>query len=417
VDILERAYSGSITEFCSGEDPLHVIWHGDSNDPNKTIVPAELRLQILKEVFGTYTDLFTDDDRKYRIDHYTDTTSSFSSPLLYFTGYVIPEFHNEPWVFEPYNLDITATDQLGELKNLDFVDENDNIFKGDQKAIKIIASILKTTGLSLNIRCGLNIFDAGMTTAATDDPLDQAYIDTRIFLTSKDEPFKCDKVIDIILAPFRACLCQSMGVWWIRRLSDAVGTFAYREFDHDGEYDSNSTFVPTQDLKFPSLTNRAAWANKTAHLTHLRNYGYFEVTHVLGKDNNLIDEGRFEEEDIEELGSGNQFFKNWNFFLAQAGATFGFETVINGESRGAFFLDLENANVPQADNKLYSIEVSLGELGTLRKIRFQYLIEPRYSGLPYIRLGWSVKVTNGSATTWMKSDFPPDFSRANNKYF
>lgn len=414
VDILERNYVGEIIEFCSGGDPLHVKWNGDSNDPNKTLIPSELDLQVLKEAVGEFEDLFTDDDRKFKVEHRVSDINDFTGIPLYWTGYVVPELHNEPWVFEPFPLDITATDQLGELKNLDFLDRNGNKIKGDQKAIKLIAEILKTTGLELNIRCGLNIFAAEMTTAITDDPLDQAYIDTRIFLDDKDSPLKCEEVIDRILTPFRAQLCQAQGYWWLRRLSDAVGTFAYREFDPEGEYVDNNSLAPTLGLKFPSETNRAAWANRSAFLSHFRNYGYFSITQNLGKDNNLIDEGRFEEDDITELSSGNQFFKNWNFIQGQSGVIFGFENVINGNSKGAFFADFENANNAQNYSKLYSVEVPLGQLGTLRKFQFQYFVEPRFSGLSYITLGWSVKVTNGPATTWMRADFPPDFSRANN---
>lgn len=414
VDILERAYEGELTEICGSGDPLHVIFNGDASDPSKTIIPSELDLQILKEAAGEFDDLFTDDDRKFKVEHRISDTSDFTGVALYWTGYIAPEFHNEPWAFEPLPLDVTAIDQLGELKNLDFVDENENIFKGEQKAIKIIASVLQKTDLNLNIRCGLNIFSVEMTSAVTDDPLDQAYIDTRIFLTDKSTPIKCDQVIDKILKPFRAQLCQGQGYWWVRRLSDAVGTFAYREFDPTGEYDTNSSFSPAQGLKFPSEINRAAWANRSAFLSHIRNYGYFNIIHNAVVDNNLIDEGRFEEEDIEELSSGNQFFKNWNFFQGQTGVVFGLERVARSDSKGAFFADFENANYAQNDSKLYSISIPFSSEGGFVKIKFDYLVVPRFAGLPYIRLGWSVKVTNGVSSTWMKADFPPFFSRANN---
>lgn len=423
IDILERSYVGAITEFCSGGDPLHVKWNGDANDPSLALVPSELVLQVQREAQGQFDDLFTDDDRKFKVNHYVsdmgleldfELDTEFDSVLiLYWTGYVVPEFHNEPWIHEPYDLTITATDQLGEFKNFDFFDEDGNKFKGDQKAIKLIAAVLKKADLALNIRCGLNIYSVEMTAAASDDPLDQAYIDTRIFLNEDDEPIKCDDVIKKILEPFRATLCQSNGVWWIRRISDMIGEFAYREFDPEGDYASNSTYDPVRGLKFPSEINRAAWANKSAFLSHLRNYGYFSVTHDAGRDNNLIDEGRFEFDDIEELGSGNQFFKNWNFFIGQPGVTFGFENVIRGNSKGAFFADFENANNQQNYSKLYSIDVPFSNGQGLVKIMFDHLVESRFAGLSYIALGWSVKVTNGTSTDWMKSDFPPEFSRGN----
>lgn len=411
VDILERAYVGDVTEFCSGEDPLHVKWNGDANDPSLSVIPSELVLQVLREAQGEFEDLFTDDDRKFKVNHYCGPEGDLT---LYWTGYVVPEFHNEPWIHEPFSLEVTATDQIGELKNLDFFDEAGNKLKGDQKAIKIIAEVLKKCDLGLPIHCGLNIYSVEMDTADSDDPLDQAYIDTRIFLNTDDTPIKCDDVLQKILEPFRANICQSKGAWWIRKISDAVGPFDYRVFDVNGDYDSNSDFSPALGLKFPTEINRAAWANRSAFLSHLRNYGYFSVSHNAGRDNNLIDEGRFEYDDIETLSSGNQFFKNWNFFIGQPGVKFGFEHVIRANSKGAFFADFETANSPQNYSKLYSIDVPFSNGQGIVKVMFDYLVESRYAGLSYIALGWSVKVTNGSTTNWMKSDFPPTFSRTNN---
>lgn len=408
MDILERAYVGTVTEMCSDDEPLHVIHSGDFNDPDKVIIPSLAEMQVLKETAGQYADLFTDDDRKFRGDYYIDG-------VLYWTGYIAPEFYNEPWIHEPLPLNITLTDQMGEFKNQDFEDENENKYKGDLKAIVVIAEILKKTGLELPIRCGINMFSVEMTdntSVTSNDPLDQAYADTRIFLNNTNEPLKCDYVLQKILEPFRTRIYQSQGVWWITRNSDGVGTFAYREFDINGDYVSDSSFASTQDLQFPSEVNRALWTGQP-QLSHLRNYGYFAVNHNLAKDGNLIDEGRFEEDDVIDLGSGNKIFKNFNVFQAQAGATFGFENVINGSSLGAFFLDLESANNTQADNKLYSIEIPYDVNGFV-KVRFQYFVAPRFAGIPYIRLGWSAKISGPLTDSWVVSDFPPDFSRDNN---
>lgn len=415
VDILERAYSGAITEFCGGGDPVHILWKGDANDPNKPIVPGEYILNILKESEGDFNDLFTQDDRLFKVNHYIDG-------VLYFTAFMAPELLNEPFKAPPYNLEFTAVDGLQRLSDKDFVDENGNEYKGSIKTIVVIAEILKKCSLNINIHCGINIFAkyeidevspdiAPMNEGATDDPLDQAYIDVTIF-----DGLKCFEVLSRILKPFRAQIFQVGGVWWIRRLSDAVGTFAYRVFDYTGTYVSNSTINPVQNLDFPTVTNRACWINVSQYLSHYRNYGYFSVTHDPFRDNNLIDEGRFEPEDVIPLGSGNATFKNWNFFLAQAGVKYGFEYVKNGDSLGAALISYRSGgNVAQADNKLYSITVPLSRFSAgYLKLSFDYQIRPNYNNLPYIRLGWSAKVFNSTSDVYMSPDFPPDFSRLSN---
>lgn len=413
VDILERAYEGAITEFCGGGDPVHIRWNGDSNDPSKTIVPGEYILNMLKESEGDFTDLFTQDDRKFKIEHYVDDE-------LYWAGFIAPEFYSEPFKAPPFDLQLTAVDGLQELKDKDFLDENGNAYKGEIKAIMLIAEILKKCSLNFDIHCGINIYAkyeidevspdiAPMSESG--DPLDQVYIDVRIF-----EGVKCYDVLSRILEPFRAQIFQAYGIWWIVRLSDAVGSFDYRIFDYTGTLTGDDTLNPVKNLDFPTITNRACWINVSQFLSHMRNYGYFSVSHETGRDNNLIDEGRFEPEDVIPLGSGNSTFKNWNFFLAQAGVQYGFEYVKNGDSKGAALISYRAAgSTPQADNKLYSITIPLSRFSSgLLKLQFQYQIRPNYLGLPFIRLGWSVKVFDTTDSIYMSDSFPPDFSRLSN---
>ena len=392
VDIEERAYAGAVTEICGGETPIVITYRGDSDDPSKPMITSYAEMQLLVETDGQFTALFQGDDRKYKVKVYIgDAIGTIS---IYWTGFIVPEFHSEPYLFEPYIISVTASDGLGELQNEPFYDLYGNKIRGELKSIKIIAEILKKTSLNLSIRCGINVFDSGMNIAATDDPLDQAYVDTRIFYGKKDVPLKSNEVLQDFMTPFRAQIFQSQGYWYIIRLSDAVGTFAYREFDYQGDYVSNSTLSPIVNLDFPTAIRAASGAmfmGRTQIKSFMRNYGYFAITHDLKKDGNLIDEGRFEEEDIIELASGNFTFKNWNVLLGQAGVTFGSEEVQNGDSLGAFYFDFVNAgNSNQADNQLYSAVIPLdSDIGKFR-LKFQYMVTPKYN-VPYVRIAWTLK--------------------------
>lgn len=402
-DIEERAYVGPIEEMCGeGRNPIVVRYEGDRDDGSVAMVPSHSILSVLVETEGQYTHLHQQDDRKYRGKLYIG--EDFGSLALYHVGYAIAEFHAEPYLLPPYGMEVTFSDQLGEMKNLEFVDLNENKFKGDLKAIKIISEILKKTGLELPIRCGINVFEENMAMADTDDPLDQIYIDSRIYYGDKNEPDKCSDVLKSIIDPFRAQMFQSQGVWWIIRLSDSVGTFAYREFDFNGDFDSNDEFNPIKELDTPTAVRAGAGAmfvNASQRLEYLRNFGYFAITHDLKKDGNLIDEGRFEAEDIIDLGSGNKMFKNWNATVGQPGTTFGHEAVINGQSLGAFYFDFSMANNPQVDSLLYSVVIPMDGQGKYR-FSFQYLIAAKYK-VPYIRIAWTLKFhrPGGSDYIWL----------------
>lgn len=393
-DIEERAYVGPIEEMCGADsDSVIVRYDGDRDDASRDFLPSSSILKILVETEGQYAHLFGQDDRLHKGKLYIG--DDFGSLELYHVGYLAPEFREEPYLFTPYGVSVTFSDQLGELKNKDFRDYYGNLIKGDLSMIKIIAEMLKKTNLELPIRCGVNVFEENMDQVATDDPFAQSYLDTRIFRGPKDVPLKCDYVLGEIMKVFRAQFFQSKGVWWIIRLSDAVGTFAYREFDIDGEYVSNSTFNPIIELDTPTAIRAGAGAmfiNKSQLLTYVRNYGYFSITNDLKKDGNLIDEGRFESEDIQILGSGNETFNRWNVLLGQDGVKFGHETVNNGDSTGAFYFDFTSVNVDQVDTTLYSDHIPM-DAGTGGKVRlkFQYMVTPEYK-VPYIRVAWVLKI-------------------------
>lgn len=405
-EIYERAYAGASEEICGGAKPNIVRWNGDENDPDLSLIPSKIDIELMTESAGQFQYLFEGDDRKFKVIHYVNNE-------IYWTGFVKPQLYHEPYIFEPFPVSIIATDGLAELKDAEFRDEFGNLIKDNRKSIKVIAEILKKTGLGLSIRSGLNIFDSGMTdntSVTTNDPLDQAFVDPLIYQDEDQTPKPCDEVIKSIPEPFRAKIFQSMGYWWITRQADAVGTYTFRQFDVNGDYEDDDSINPVIDLKPPSDSNRAAWALKQQHKYFMRNYGYFSITHRLAKDGNMIDTGRFEEQDIIDLGSGNKIFKDWNFFQAQAGAKYGFERLFNGKdnSKGAFFLDLETVNVAQADNILYSKQIPFVRNGLMR-IKFDYSVTPRYN-YPWIRLGWSVKIVQpGNDDKYITDKAPADF--------
>ena len=397
IDILERAYTGDTLEMKGSGNPAKIRYEGDRDDPSNVLMASDLAVEILVETEGEYTHLHQADDRKYKIIHYYG--DDLVTMYVYHAGFVIPEFHSEPYLFEPYYFTVTSADQVGEFKRYNFSDLNGNRLRGEISVIKLLAEILKYTGLELNIRSGVNVFDTGMDTAASDDPLAQAYVDTRIFYL-EDPAETWDVVIVELLKPFRAQLFQSMGVWWIIRLSDAVGTFAYREFDSNGDYVSNSTFDPVVMLGSQAEVHAGSgvmFGDSSQVLTYLKNYGSFKLTHDLRKDGNLIDSGSFEEEYIVELASGNKTFEGWGVLLGQAGIRYGWEAVENGDSKGAFFFDFSSAVGLQADTLVYSEVIPIDSIVGHLRFKFQYFVAPEYQ-LPYVRIAWTLKykITGGS---------------------
>ena len=82
-----------------------------------------------------YAELYTSDPTLYRV-------SLLFSGTEVWRGFVTPELYSSPWVDAPYDVTLTATDNLAELKNSTFE------ATGDIQVGLLIISLLEKTGIS-----------------------------------------------------------------------------------------------------------------------------------------------------------------------------------------------------------------------------------------------------------------------------
>lgn len=407
IDIAQRGYEDSTTEICFSGTPF--ILDYDRCDKYTTLVASHCVIELLEEEEDGFLDLFTNDDRKYRIDYYKFLGGGW---VLMWQGYVVPEFYQKPFVRDRNNyVTVKASDQLGLLKDEPFVDASENHYRDELSQLKIVCEILKKTDLNLLLRVQDNIFEENM--ATDQSPLEQAYVDMRIFYDSKNVPHKCDKVHQKNVNCKSLRLFQARGYWWLVRAEYNIGEFTYFEYNLDGEIqgaEENALnapldvvlqaaveYNPVKNRVTPNNSTGIFWVNASQLELFETNYGKFELTHTLGFDDNMIDEGRFEEEDVIDLSGGNKGFKNWSINLLQSGVKTGLEFVENGDSKGAFFMDFNTASGNQADNILYSTEINLeanvyGPSNRI-KFKFQYMGVPYYK-IPWILLRWEVRYTS-----------------------
>ena len=83
-----------------------------------------------------YAELYTSDPTLYRV-------SLLFSGTEVWRGFVTPELYSSPWVDAPYDVTLTATDNLAELKNSTFE------ATGDIQVELLIISLLEKTGISM----------------------------------------------------------------------------------------------------------------------------------------------------------------------------------------------------------------------------------------------------------------------------
>lgn len=392
IDIEQRDYVGSVIEICGGARPFLLEYNPEDDSQ---VVASMATLELLVESEGQFNDIRVGDDRQHIVKKYLDTGSGF---VLEWTGYITPEFYQEPYIFEPYVITIKAIDGLGELKNKDFLQDSGEEYFGSMSVIKIISECLKKIPIPKDIHSCINIFEENMDTDHEDDPLAQVYIKTENYRGRK-----CEEVISDLIKPFTGAeLFQSFGVWWIRTREQSVdSTLNYRVFDKDGIYDSNDTIDGRKSLGFPSTSSRMCFIDRSQLLNYGRPYGKVTITHDLDKDNNILDTGGFELADID---ASTEFFRYWNIFPLQAGITSGMEYVDNGQSKGAFFfqwLDVDDQKLNSLVSNAWPIsigsDVGTGNIfenaGTSFKLKFQVHLSPTYN-VPWIWVGWKLRFTD-----------------------
>lgn len=392
IDIEQRDYTGEVEEICGGAVPFLLEYNPEDESQ---LVASMATMELLVEEEGQFNEIRIGDDRQHIVRKYLDSGSGF---VLEWAGYITPEFYQEPYIFKPYPIKLKAIDGLGELQNKPFVQDSGEEYFGPVSIIKIISECLKKLPVPRNLHSCINIFEENMDTTAADDPLAQAFINTENYRGKN-----CNDVITNLIKPFTGAeLLQSFGVWWIRTREQSVdSTLNFRVFDKDGEYDSNDTIDTRKSLGFPRSTSRMCFTESSQLLNYGRPYGKVTITHDLDKDNNMLDTGGFEVNDIDPSTS---FFRFWNIFPLQLGITSGLEYVDNADSKGAFFFQWTD-NDSQKLNSLVSNawpisigpDVGTGNIfenaGTSFKLRFQVYLSPTYN-VPYIWVGWKLRFTD-----------------------
>lgn len=287
IEILQRDYSGSITEYTGTEMPLEISLRGEGGVNKFTsMLAVEVKLGILSETDGQWLSLYTNDPDKFQVRTYKDTGSGYELKTV--TRLLPFVYQEEHYTGRNYDVYVSATDGLPELKNIDFVQSDGLPLSGTQKLIKIIARCLQYTRLTLPIRVACNIYAQGMDTGDADDPLDQAYVDLETFYLANNSS-KISDVLIAILKPFGARLMQWNGVWNIVRVEEMVSTYAYREFDYNGDYVSNGTFNPVLDIDRNGDCRYTDPGNKELQA----GYGKITVKYSLGLKPNFLENGNF----------------------------------------------------------------------------------------------------------------------------
>lgn len=333
--ILKRDYDGDPIEVCGSGDPFNLMLRGEGeSDKFIPVFSTQGNLNITSRINFQFGSIYTNDPDEFRMNYYKDYNDG-NGYVLAWRGKVLPKQYQEDYKSPPYYVQITATDGLAGLQEIQLLQDDGTLFYGSIKAIELIAYCLKKTGIELPIRCAINLYASPMFQTDSDDPLDQSYVDFDTYYIAFRSPTLMD-VLKHILATYGARLLQCNACWNIVRVEELRGVYDFREFDKDGVYVSNDSFDPLISINPPSTDHNLNWADCNQNLELRQGYGKIRVIYKLGLTDNILRNGDFRVKPI--FDEATQKYK----LLVD---TFGFQLVNGGEVLNQGYEDLGSGNV------------------------------------------------------------------------
>lgn len=194
VDISKDGYSGSVLMRSVGGSSAVL-----RRDRNGNICGTSLELAAECVVDEEFAELYTTDPFEFKVEVFCGNTSMW-------VGFVTPELYSEPFIAPPYDVEVTASDNLGELKRYKWA------AVGRQTIASLLSTLLEPTGLTLNQRY--------VSKLATSTVVASAFFTTVTLDLDELAGETYYDVLDNLLNTFHAVIFQQGGCWCIMRETD-----------------------------------------------------------------------------------------------------------------------------------------------------------------------------------------------------
>lgn len=210
IDVKQNGYSGSATLRRVGGAPVLRMEANDCIHGMSLELPAE----CINE--DEYADLYSTDPYLFQVDVNVDNSTVWK-------GFVTPELYSAPWIDPPYDVIVTATDGLGELKLHNFAP------MGRTSLYSILSTLLGYTGLSFAINA--------VSTAANGASTDSTMLTNTYVSLDHMAGESCYDVLQALLTSLHATIQQVDCAWLLIRetdVNDSAGSTYVR--DTSGNY-------------------------------------------------------------------------------------------------------------------------------------------------------------------------------------
>ncbi len=230
IDIDKKDFAGIAIRVATGEDPVVVISKKDIKEITDFIHPTECVIRFIAETNYQFLDLFTDDERMFRVRvYYTDTSEDR------FNGFLNPNAASEPFLSPPYPVTMRANDGLGALRNVTYPIPDGGQTNMRQTWVSILQYCFSKTNLALGFYTMCNLYETKMANNLDNDPMALSSVNPVRFADEKGNIFDCYKVLEYVCKEFSGYITQENGSWWFIRVPELANPVVrQRKYGPDG---------------------------------------------------------------------------------------------------------------------------------------------------------------------------------------
>ena len=227
-----------------GVNPFSLTYRNDAGEKGGTIRATSATMSFYEDAIFNIDDLATSDETDIRCIFFYDDQ-------IEWIGFVTPDFFNVEITDNPI-INLTASDRLGILKDVDYVVE-DFVSEARVQYIEIISKCLANTGLELNINvvCDFMCQEFREHHDYSYHPFYDAVVSELRFITEEEseETLDCYTIIKKICDQFNCLITQAKGEWWIVNKEQLeIGYGKVILFDHLGEFVEEFPFTQEENV-------------------------------------------------------------------------------------------------------------------------------------------------------------------------
>lgn len=201
-----------------------------------------------------FLSLYTANMQEYQIRHYIDS-------VLNWTGWLDSELYSEPFSdLDNYPVAFSGTDGLALLNRMYYLDDSGEKFTGISTQFEVLQFILQKLNLPLlNVNIYLSTTLPGITVLSDETILHHSYVINSNFYNEDGDPETLRTVLESILQPYGAFICQMAGSLFITDVHALAGAslwamqkYKYADFTYVDEYGIDANLGDLSTIGFAS---------------------------------------------------------------------------------------------------------------------------------------------------------------------